>query len=123
MNFKLFLKRFGVFLGIVAWIVSLVVSFYMGMLYDWLTNTEIKTSKDYSQIVVEENDVADYKIFVEIPEKYSALGQIEEPFRKTISLYMQANNLKLTEGIHEFSRFHGSLDEYLNEEFSFEAVE
>ena len=58
-----------------------------------------------------------------VPEKYDALEQIDEPIRKTISLYMQANNLKLTGGTHEFTRINGNLDEYLNEEFQFEKID
>ena len=30
---------------------------------------EIKTDKDYSQIVVEKNDIADYSVFIDVPEK------------------------------------------------------
>ena len=55
------LKKLGVFLTIIIWIATLVISFYIGMLYEWASTTEIKTMKDYSQIVVEENDIADYK--------------------------------------------------------------
>ena len=119
---EFFFKKLGVFLTIAIWIVTLAISFFIAMLFQWTSTTEIKTTKDYSQIVVEENDMADYKIFVDIPEKYGALEQIEEPIRKTISLYMQANNLKLSAGIHEFSRTNGKLDEYINEEFQFEKI-
>ena len=115
-------KKLGVFLTIAIWIATLVISFYIGMLFQWASTTEIKTTKDYSQIFVEENDVADYKIFIDIPEKYGALEQIEEPIRKTISLYMQANNLKLSAGEHEFTRINGNLDEYINVEFQFEEI-
>ena len=118
-----FLKKLGVFLTILIWIGTLIITFFVGMAYHWASTTEIKTSKDYSRIVVEENDVADYKIFLEVPKEYSTLEQIEEPIRKTISLYMQANNLKLSEGTHEFTRINGSLDEYINEEFQFEEIE
>ncbi|MBQ9940067.1 MAG: hypothetical protein IJO74_00800 [Clostridia bacterium] len=117
-----FFKKLGVFLTVVLWIATLVISFFIGMAWQWASTTEIKTTKDYTQIVVEENDIADYKIFIDIPEKYIALNQIEEPTRKTISLYMQANNLKLSEGTHSFTRIGGSLDEYLNEEFQFEKI-
>ncbi len=117
-----FFKKLGVFLTILIWIGSLVISFFIGMAYHWASTTEIKTTKDYSQIVVEEDDVADYKMFIEIPQEYSALEQIEEPIRKTISLYMQANNLKLSKGTHKFTRINGSLDEYINEEFHFEDI-
>ena len=96
---------------------------FVGMLFQWASTTEIKTDKDYSQIVVEKNDIADYSIFIDIPEKYSALEHIEEPIRKTISLYMQANNLKLSTGTHEFTRINGNLEEYINEEFQFEEIE
>ena len=81
-----------------------------------------KLTKDYNEIIVEENEVADYTIFIEIPEKYGALKQIDEPTRKTISLYMQANNLKLSVGTHRFNRVDGTLEEYLNEEFKFEVI-
>ena len=118
-----FLKKLGVFLTVVLWIVTLVISFFIGMFWQWASTTEIKTTKDYSQIVVKESDVADYSVFIDIPEQYKALEQIEEPIRKTISLYMQANNLKLSEGTHEFTRINGSLDEYINEEFQFEEIE
>jgi len=118
-----FFKKLGVFLTIAIWIATLVISFFVGMLFQWASTTEIKTDKDYSQIVVEKNDIADYSIFIDIPEKYSALEQIEEPIRKTISLYMQANNLKLSTGTHEFTRINGSLDEYINEEFQFEEID
>ena len=118
-----FFKKLGVFLTIVIWIATLVISFFVGILFQWASTTEIKTDKDYSQIVVEKNDIADYSVFIDVPEKYSALEQIEEPIRKTISLYMQANNLKLSAGTHNFTRFDGSLDEYINEEFQFEEID
>lgn len=47
---------------------------------------------------------------------------IKEMKRKTISLYMQANNLKLSVGTHRFNRVDGTLEEYLNEEFKFETI-
>lgn len=115
-------KKFGVISIVVLWIVTLIISFFVGMTYHWASTTEIKTTKDYSQIVVKENDIADYSIFIDIPEQYEALKQIEEPIRKTISLYMQSNNLKLSEGTHEFTRINGKLDEYINEEFRFEEI-
>lgn len=123
MKFISFLKRLGAFLTIVLWLGTIVFSFYLGMVWHWATTTEIKDSKDYSEIAVKENDIAGYKVFIEIPEEYGALEQIEEPVRKTISLYMKANNLKLAEGTHTFSRRNGSLDEYINEEFTFEIIE
>ncbi len=106
----------------VVWLITVVLSFYGGMAYHWASTTEIEMSKDYNEIVVEENEIADYTVFIDIPEKYRALKQIEEPIRKTISLYMQANNLKLSVGTHRFNRLDGTLEEYLNEEFKFEVI-
>lgn len=106
----------------VFWIVTVVLSFYIGMVYHWVSTTELKVSKDYNEIIVGENEIADYTIFIDVPEKYRALKQIDEPIRKTISLYMQANNLKLSAGTHKFNRVDGTLEEYLNEEFKFEAI-
>lgn len=106
----------------VIWLVTVVLSFYVGMAYHWASTTEIEMSKDYNEIVVEENEIADYTVFINIPGKYGVLKQIEEPIRKTISLYMQANNLKLSAGTHRFNRLDGTLEEYLNEEFKFEVI-
>ncbi len=117
-----FFKKLGVFLTIFIWISTVVISFFIGMTYHWASTTEIKTDKDYSQITVDENEIVDYSVFIDIPEKYKALEQIEEPIRKTISLYMQSNNLKLSEGTHEFTRINGNLDEYINKEFRFEEI-
>lgn len=93
------------------------------MLYQWASTTEVKIDKCYNEIVIEQNELADYTVFIEIPEKHKALEQIEEPIRKTISLYMEANNLKLSPGTHRFNRINGTLEEYLNEEFRFEQIE
>ena len=68
----------------ILWIVTIVLSFYVGMTYHWASTTEMDFSKDFNDIVVEENDMADYTVFIEIPEKYGALKQIPEPIRKTI---------------------------------------
>ena len=106
----------------ILWIVTIVLSFYVGMTYHWASTTEMDFSKDFNDIVVEENDMADYTVFIQIPEKYGELKQIPEPIRKTISLYMQANDLKLSEGTHHFDRIDGTLYEYLNEQFKFEAI-
>ena len=106
----------------ILWIMTTVISFCVGMTYHWASTTEVDFSKDFNELIVEEDDMADYTVFIEIPEKYSALKQIPEPIRKTISLYMQANDLKLSEGIHHFDRIDGTLDEYLNKQFKFETI-
>ncbi len=116
-------KKAGGFSVAIVWIVTVVIAFYVGMMYQWASSTEIKTDKEYSQITVEENDIADYRVFIEIPDKYSALEQIDGSARQMISLYMQANNLKLSEGTHRFTRSDGSLDEYISSEFRFEEIE
>lgn len=119
---KSFFKECGIFLTIVIWLATIVISFFIGMIYHWTSTTEIEMSKDFSEITVGENEIVDYTVFVEIPSKYSALEQIDEPIRKTISLYMHANDLKLKEGTHRFNRKNGTLDDYLNEEFAFEPI-
>lgn len=107
----------------IVWCITLVFSFYVGMIYHWSSTMELEMSKDYNEIVVDENEIADHAVFIDVPERYEALSQIEEPIRKTISLYMKANNLKLSSGTHRFNRIDGTLEEYLNEEFRFEPIE
>ena len=80
----------------ILWIVTIVLSFYVGMTYHWASTTELDFYKDFNDIIVEENDVADYTVFIEIPEKYGALKQIPEPIRKTISLYIKYSTLSLS---------------------------
>ena len=106
----------------IIWIASIVIAFYVGMLFQWASTTVVHDTKCFNEIVVEENEIADYTIFMEIPEKYGALEQIPEPIRKTISLYMQANNLKLKEGVHSIDTNDGTLDVYINEQFMFEPI-
>lgn len=48
---------------IIVWVLSAVLSFFAGMLYQWASTTEIKTTKDYGQIAKEEN----FDNIVEVP--------------------------------------------------------
>lgn len=109
--------------SIIGWIASVILAFYAGMLFHWTTTAELDLSKNYSEITVAENEIVDYSAFVSISEKYGALGQIDESIRKTIALYMQANDLKLAEGTHRFDRVNGTLEKYLTEEFKFEPID
>lgn len=38
---------------------TIVLSFYVGMTYHWVSTTEMDFSKDFNDIVVEENDMTD----------------------------------------------------------------
>ena len=39
-----FFKKLGVFLTILIWIGTLIITFFVGMAYHWASTTEIKTS-------------------------------------------------------------------------------
>lgn len=60
-------KKLGVFLSVLIWIITLVISFFCGMAYHWASTVEFITTKDNNQVVLEENDATDYKMLVEIP--------------------------------------------------------
>ena len=111
-------KRILYILGILF---ALIISFYLGMIYNWLTTTEINFEKDYGEIIVKEGEIVDKTMFLEPRGEYKALEQIDESLRKTIALYMEANNLKLCSGKHRFNRINGTLDEYLHD-FKFEKI-
>ena len=51
------LKKLGAISIVVLWIFTLIISFFIGKTYHWASTTEIKTTKDYGQIVVDENDI------------------------------------------------------------------
>ena len=63
---------------LILWILSIFLSFYVGRCYQWASTTELEMSKDYNEITVGENEIMDYSVFIDIPEKYKALEQIEE---------------------------------------------
>ena len=122
MKIMIFFRKLGLFLTVASWIGTLIISFFLGMAFNWATTTEVESTKDYNEIFIKKNECADYMVFIDIPKEYEVLEKIEEPIRKTISLYMQANNLKLSEGVHRFRIQNGSLDDYLNEDFKFEVI-
>ncbi len=109
------LKRIFIVIGM---IIIILISYYAGM----LSTMEITVAKDYAEIIISENEIVGKEFFLEPKGKYEVLKQIEEPIRKTIALYMEANNLKLCSGKHRFNRVSGTLDEYLNKEFKFEKI-
>ena len=63
----------------IVWLVTIILSFYIGMVYHWATTTELEMSKDYNEITVctETKFKAKFKIF-EIFE--TAKNYIEENF-------------------------------------------
>ena len=86
-------------------------------LFHELCNLEIRQSKDYAKIYVD--DEFGYELMLEPPEKYRALNQINTIMRKKVADYMKENNLKLKKGTQEFIRTNPTFDELINDGFVF----
>lgn len=48
------MKRISKVIIPAIWIVTIILSFYAGMTYQWASTTEIDFAKDFNEIVVEE---------------------------------------------------------------------
>ena len=80
---------------LILWILSIFLSFYVGRCYQWASTTELEMSKDYNEITVGENEIMDYSVFIDIPEKYKALEQIEEPRRVKENFFLPNKRQKI----------------------------
>lgn len=106
---------FAVIIGIIA--ILLLTLFYQ------LGNIEVRQTKDYAEMYVDEVDVVDYSSIITPPEKYSQLLQIDLAVREELANYMKTNNYKLKSGKQEFIRNNPTLDELINDGFAFEKME
>ena len=97
-------------------IVGVVISFYQ------LGNMQIRQTKDYAEMIVDENDILDFEAFLSPPEKYPQLLQIDLNMRKRVAEYMQKNNYKLKSGKQKFVRNNPNFDELVNNGFLFERL-
>lgn len=97
-----------------------IIIVYVLVIFYQMSTTIVRDTKDYSQIYVEENDVFDYKMMLNPPEKYSALNQIDTPMRQKVAKYMKENNYKLQSGKQIFIRINPTLKELIDDCFIFE---
>ncbi|MBR1970919.1 MAG: hypothetical protein IKA17_11265 [Clostridia bacterium] len=100
-------------------IVTGIIIVYVLVVFYQLSTTRVRDTKDYSQIYVEENDVFDYKMMLNPPEKYSALNQIDTPMRQKVAKYMKENNYKLQCGKQIFIRIDPTFKELVDDCFVF----
>ena len=113
------MKKITIIIAIVLAIIGIIA---LG-LFCQLSNIEIRQTKDYAEMYVDETDILDYSAIVSPPEKYSQLLQLNMETREKLSEYMKKNNFKLKSGKQEFVRNNPSLDELINDGFIFEKME
>ena len=99
-----------------------IVVLYIFILGYQLCTTEIRQTKDYAEMFIEEGDMIDYSVILNPPEKYSQLLQIDTEIRKKLASHMKKNNYRLRCGKQEFIRNHPTIDELIND-FVFEKME
>ncbi|MEI3163411.1 MAG: hypothetical protein V8S74_08505 [Lachnospirales bacterium] len=87
-----------------------------------LSTIEIRQTKDYAEIYVDENDILDGNVMVYPPEKYAPLLQIDINMRKMVAEYMRKNSYKLKRGKQEFIRNNPSFKELIEDGFQFEKI-
>ena len=80
----------------------------LGSCFIYISNSEIKS---------------DYTIFIDVPEEYSALEQIDITLRNQISEYMKENNLILSNGEQTFCRRSFADFDELIDDFNFTKIQ
>ena len=107
---------------ILAVIIGIIAIMLLGLFYQ-LGSIEVRQTKDYAEMYVDEVDVVDYSSIITPPEKYSQLLQIDLKVREELANYMKTNNYKLKSGRQEFIRNNPTIDELINDGFLFEKME
>ena len=83
----------------------------------------IRQTKDYNTIIINNKlNLADYKIFLEIPKEYDAIDQIDPNTRLKLSNYMKENSLILKDGVQTFNRHNADFNELILD-FKFETIQ
>ncbi len=106
-------------LGIIFLII--IVTVVVIVVYN-LSNTQIRQTKDYATMYVENEDLVDGDVMISPPEKYSQLLQIDVEMRKKVAKYMKNNNYKLKPGQQEFVRNNPTFKELIDDGFEFEKI-
>ena len=107
---------------IVTLVIIGIAVLYIFILVYQLCTTEIRQTKDYAEMFIEEGDMIDCSAILNPPEKYSQLLQIDTGIRQKLASYMEKNNYRLKYGKQEFVRNHPTADELIND-FVFEKIE
>lgn len=113
-------RRFKYFLYVFTVCVILFIIFII-MLYNMFSKIQVRQTKDYNSIIIEDDELADYRIFIYCDGKYNVFRQIGIEKRTEIANFMFFNNLRIKSGTYEFIRINPSLDELLNN-FEFEEI-
>ena len=84
--------------------------------------SQIRTTKDFIPITIENNEIVDYRDFAFCDGKYDMFKEISPECRAEVANYMYENNLKLKYGEYEFCKSNPTFDELVNENFKFEKI-
>lgn len=107
------------FKTILVCIICVAITFSILIIHK-LSTIEVRDTKDYSQIYVQ--DVFDYEMMINPPEEYSALLQIDSSMREKVAAYMKENDFKLSSGKQEFIRNNPTFEELIEAGFEFEKM-
>ena len=83
---------------------------------------QIRTTKDFIPITIENNEIVDYRDFAFCDGKDDMFKKISPECRAEVANYMYENNLKLKYGEYEFCKSNPTFDELVNENFKFEKI-
>ena len=92
------LKVMGEFLLCLSVVLSSITINYVlnGKLITSLTGSRL------GKVVVDEDEIADYSVFLYCGDKYGVLKNISSHIRQDMADYMKTNNLKIEEGEYTF---------------------
>lgn len=111
------------FIKIVIFVLVIFVVFIVGQIGGFLWEfSHIRTNKDYTCIMINNDELADYKVFVNCKDKYTDLKMIGVKNRTELANYMYENNLRLRTGKQEYIVVNPTYTELI-EDFKFEKID
>lgn len=97
--------------------VCLVIAFLVvaaGVLLYQLSQTKVRMTKDFAEMIVDDEDMIDHAAMIFPSAKYDQLLQIDYEMRKQVAGYMAENHLKLKSGKQVFIRINPSFEELVD---------
>ena len=107
-------------LSTVCLVIAIIVVAAGVILYQF-SHTKVRMTKDFAEMIVDDEDMIDHVAMIVPPAKYDQLMQIDYGMRKQVADYMAENHLKLKSGKQTFVRINPSFDELVdNGEYGFQ---
>ncbi len=103
-------------------VLIVIITLYLTFVFWQLSKIQVRQTKDYAEMYVDESDILDSEAMISPPEEYAQLLQIDLEMRQKVAEYMEKNNYKLKSGKQIFIRINPSFEELIEDGFQFEII-